>query len=1183
MATVEVTVSFRSLARDLNIPEARIQAVVELLDAGNTIPFITRYRKDQTGGLDEEQIRTIATRVKKLRQLAERKQTILRAIESQNKLTPELAKKIIAANSLRRLEDLYLPFRPKKRTLATVARERGLGHLAEEILTADPICADLDKRAADYVDPEKKVLNIADALLGAGHILAEMFSEKTELRGRLRDILMRTGVIRTVRVVPEAEQAPVQTAAAAPAGAASAPTDQKTGEGGEASAAGSQGEGTETSSPQETTGTAEAIEPAVPAEQTSGEEAVATAAETTGVPSEINPAEKTSESPTTAEAVADPSALGQTEGGSATEILTPAQPAPDVAATPEESQGEKSVPAGEAAANPEQGETSREVAASSDGVPSAAAPQVVAASGGSAEAPAASSPAPAATPVDPKKAAKEAEKRRKLEKLAKEFEDYFDFSEPIRKIPPHRVLAINRGEALKVLRVRIEADMEAMEKAVEEICIPPGHPHADFLRGCAKDALVRLILPSLEREIRRELTERAENHAVKVFAQNLRRLLLQRPVRDRRILAIDPGYRQGCKLAALDECGNVLDHGVIYLIEKKGHSRETAKKTVIEMIEKHQLTAIAIGNGSGSRMTEMFIADLLENELKGRGIGYTIVNEAGASVYSTSQIGREELPHLDAIFRGAVSIGRRLLDPLSELVKIEPANLGVGLYQHDLKEKHLRESLDEVVESCVNYVGVDVNTASPALLGYVSGLNKLTARRIVEYRQQHGPFKTREELKKVPGIGETTFVQAAGFLKITGGENPLDATWIHPESYELAKQVLEKLGFTPDDLTQPVRKAELAIKIAEVNAEQLAAELGCGVLLLKDILAQFVRPGRDPREDLPPPVFKQGIVKLEDLSPGMELMGTVVNVVDFGAFVDVGLPNTGLIHRSRMKPFARSVDPHSVVAVGDVVRVWVVDVERERRRISLSLVPLEQMAERQTGDGRPSRKKKAAERRKAAKPVAAAQQREKETEVGTSERTVGRRRADRSERPGRKESPAPQHGPAPLTISRPVELPRRLGKPETPPPAEPLSEEVLSGKQPMRSFADLFQYFAAKGVVRPSTPSAKPSREKRGGGKKKPSARNGESPSMPEESGSPRVEDDQEKSGSSAEKTAPCLEEEVVARPPEAHLASTEEPERATSHDDRAANDESEKEKINPSPTANGNDPAQTDSPVESP
>lgn len=1182
MATVEVTVSFRSLARDLNIPESRIQAVVELLDAGNTVPFITRYRKDQTGGLDEEQIRTIATRVKKLRQLAERKQTILRAIESQNKLTPELAKKILAANSLRRLEDLYLPFRPKKRTLATVARERGLGHLAEEILTADPICADLDKRAADYVDPEKKVLNIADALLGAGHILAEMFSEKTELRGRLRDILMRTGVIRTVRVVPETEQTPVQTSAAAPAQADSAPPDQKAGEGGEASAAGSQGESTGTSPPQEASATAETVEPAAPVEQMAGQEAVSASGETAGGASEIGPAETASESPNTGEAEANTSALGETASVSGTETPPPSEPALEIVAGGESSQGGETSPVGEAASIVEQKERPLAAAASSGEAPSEATPQPVAASGARTEAPAASPPATAATPVDPKKAAKEAEKRRKLEKLAKEFEDYFDFSEPIRKIPPHRVLAINRGEALKVLRVRIEADMEAMEKAVEEICIPPGHPHADFLRGCAKDALVRLILPSLEREIRRELTERAENHAVKVFAQNLRRLLLQRPVRDRRILAIDPGYRQGCKLAALDECGNVLDHGIIYLIEKKGHSRETAKKTVIEMIEKHQLTAIAIGNGSGSRMTEMFIADLLENELKGRGIGYTIVNEAGASVYSTSQIGREELPHLDAIFRGAVSIGRRLLDPLSELVKIEPANLGVGLYQHDLKEKHLRESLDEVVESCVNYVGVDVNTASPALLGYVSGLNKLTARRIVEYRQQHGPFKTREELKKVPGIGETTFIQAAGFLKITGGENPLDATWIHPESYELATRVLEKLGFTPDDLTKPVRKAELAVKIAEVDAEQLAAELGCGVLLLKDILAQFVRPGRDPREDLPPPVFKQGIVKLEDLSPGMELMGTVVNVVDFGAFVDVGLPNTGLIHRSRMKPHARSVDPHSVVAVGDVVRVWVVDVERERRRISLSLVPLEQMAERQTGDGRASRKKKAAERRKAVKPVAAAQQKEQETEAGTSERTAGRRREDRPERPGRREAPAPQQGPAPVSISRPVELPRRRGKPETPPPAEPLSEEVLSGKQPMRSFADLFQYFAAKGVVRPSTTSAKPSREKRGGGKKKPSTRNGESASRTEGAGVPRAEDDQQKSGVSAEETSPPPAEEMVAPALEAHDAGTVQPEKVTSNGDRPTAEQPEKEKMIASSAGPGGDSAQTDSPAES-
>lgn len=1089
MATIEVTVSFRPLARELHIPEWQIQAVVDLLDAGNTVPFITRYRKDQTGGLDEETIRTIYNSVKKLRQLAERKQTILRAIEAQNKLTPTLAKKILAATSLRRLDDLYLPYRPKKQTLATIARERGLGHLAEEILNADPICADLDKRAADYIDPDKKVLSIADALLGAGHILAEMFSENTELRTRLRELIMKTGVIRATRILPEspparasaeAEPAPVTADTAAP-GASPIPSGNA---GVVPTGAPPVPEAPPSPAPEKTPAEAPGESSALTAEYSgpvtpTAEQAPATAPQgTVGEASPEAPVtpDDSSEVIATSPAAAAPAMPTDTSGPPAgSEALSSAaqeSSAAEALMSRDEGAVASTVSPDEAAKKGDDRSASAEGSTTQEGsVPSVSSPTVQ---------------------VDPRKAAKEAEKRRKQEKLAKEFADYFDFSQTLRSIPPHRILALNRGEALKILRVKIEADMAALEKALDEICIPKDHPHADFLRGCARDALTRLILPSLEREIRRELTERAERHAVKVFAHNLRRLLLQRPVRDRRVLAIDPGYRQGCKLAALDECGNVLDHGLIYLVEKRGYTRDMAKKTVVEMIEKHGLTAIAIGNGTGCRLAEMFVADLLENELKGRGIGYTIVNEAGASVYSTSQIGREELPHLDATYRGAVSIGRRLLDPLSELVKIEPANLGVGLYQHDLKEKHLRESLDEVVESCVNYVGVDVNTASPALLGYVSGLNKLTARRIVEYRQQHGPFKTREELKKVPGVGEATFVQAAGFLKITGGDNPLDATWIHPESYDLAHRVLEKLGFSAEDLTKAERKSELAERIAQVDAESLAAELGCGVLLLKDILAQFVRPGRDPRDDLPPPVFKQGILKLEDLSPGMELMGTVMNVVDFGAFVDVGLPNTGLIHRSRMKPNTRSADPHSVVAVGDVVRVWVVDVDRERRRISLSLVPLQDMAETKTGNGKATRRgedraSREKDKGKGRKPLSGRPSGEEKAsgEQAAQPAGAGAPRRSRQESPPRERSAEPGSRPAPLPISRPVELPRRRAQPEPPPPAEPLSEEVLAGKQPMRSFADLFQYFAAKGVVRPTAAAQTGGRDRRRGKKER--------------------------------------------------------------------------------------------------
>jgi uncharacterized protein len=714
-----------SVAQALKLSLRHVSAVVALLDEGNTVPFITRYRKDQTGGLDEEQIRQIQTRLGKLRLLAERKQTILRSIESQGKLTPELAAQIETADGTKQLEDLYLPFKPKKQTLATVARERGLEPLAEEILAAAASCADLDARAADFVNPDRGVTSPADALLGVGHILAERASERADLRQRLRKIVNRTGRLVSNRV----------------------------------------------------------------------------------------------------------------EGSD--------------------------------------------------------------------------------------------------EKQAQGFRDYFEFSEPLDRVPPHRVLAINRGEKAKLLRVKVEADNETMQLSADELLVPPEHPHAEFLRGCGRDALARLVIPSLEREVRRELTDWAEAHAVQVFARNLRNLLLQPPVRGRRVLAVDPGFKSGCKLAALDEFGNLLDQAVIHLVGKP-QRREEGKQKLVELIKRHQLTLVAIGNGTACRESEELMSELLAGELQDQGVAYVIVNEAGASVYSTSPLGREEFPEYDATLRGAISIGRRIQDPLSELVKIDPANIGVGLYQHDVKAKHLRASLDAVVESCVNYVGVDLNTASPALLRYVSGLNQLTARRVYDHRAQHGPFRTREQLKEVAGFGEAAFVQAAGFLKING-DNPLDATWIHPESYELAGRVLETVGGSVTELADREAAGRISQKTAELDLEALGTQWGAGTLLLQDILAQLARPGRDPREDLPLPIFKKGVLKLDDLTQGMELAGTVLNVVDFGAFVDIGLHDTGLVHISQLaNKYVR--DPHEVVSVGDIVKVWVHEIDKTRRRVSLTMI-----------------------------------------------------------------------------------------------------------------------------------------------------------------------------------------------------------------------------------------------------
>jgi uncharacterized protein len=835
------SIDLARLARDLGLPAHRVEVTVDLLDAGNTVPFITRYRKDQTGGLDEEQVREIQARLLKLRMLADRRQTILRSIESQGKLTPALARQIEAADSTRLLEDLYLPYKPKKQTLAAQARERGLEPLAEELRTGSPAAIDLDARAADFVDPDKQLTSVADVLLGVGHILAEEFSESAEFRGRLRKIMRRSGKLVSTRTEVSEEQ-------------------------------------------------------------------------------------------------------------------------------------------------------------------------------------------------------------------AKGFRDYFDYHEELSRVPPHRVLAINRGERAKLLRVRIDADLEAMQQVSDELFTSAEHPHAEFLKNCARDALSRLVLPSLEREFRRELTERAENHAVDVFAKNLRNLLLQPPVRGRRVLAIDPGFKNGCKLAAVDEFGLPLEFAVVHLVGKE-QRRDEARAKLLELREKHQLSLIAVGNGTASRETEELLCELLANEWKDQGLSYVTVNEAGASVYSTSRLGREELPDCDAMQRGAVSIGRRLLDPLSELVKIDPANIGVGLYQHDVKAKHLRTSLDAVVESCVNFVGVDLNSASPALLGYVSGLNQLTARRLFEHRIEHGPFRSREQLKEVPGIGEASFVQSAGFLKITGGENPLDATWIHPETYPVVRQLLTDLGGTVEDLAEPQRLGELVQKAKESDLGEVAARLQIGTLLLGDVLAQLSRPGRDPREDLPPPVFKQGVARFEDLEAGMELSGAVLNVVDFGAFVDIGLHDSGLVHISQMAN--RYVkDPHEVVAVGQNVKVWVLETDKNRRRVSLTMIP--------PGTPRvqaePKRQRPPRGKRPGGPPAQAGAA--QAPEGGAPPAGQGGQRPPRPPRPQRPARPQrDQRRDRPPQHQRPAVVAQPRPKPK---PLKPISEAMKQGREPMRTFGDLKQFIDQK-------------------------------------------------------------------------------------------------------------------------
>lgn len=834
------------IAQRLGLPVAAVQSTVELLDGGNTVPFITRYRRDQTGGLDEEAVRRIAEAVARARQLADRKQTILRTIQGQGRLTSGLEATIIAAESSKQLEDLYLPFKPRKLSLAEVARQRKLEPLAREILAAETAAADLDVRAADFVDADAQVAAVADVLLGVGHIIAHEFSERADVRQRLREFLYRAGHLKSQRV----------------------------------------------------------------------------------------------------------------------EI------------------------AGKA-----------------------------------------------------------------LSKDEKHYRDYFDFSEHIQRVPPHRLLAINRGERARLLKVRVEGPAEELQAVAEEMLVPAGHPHADFLRACARDALARLILPGLEREIRREMTDVCESHAVQVFARNLRNLLLQSPVPGRRVLALDPGFKSGCKAVAIDECGTPLGHAVLHVVGKD-EKRAAAAKKIVELARTHGCSVIAIGNGTAGRETETLVAELVAGELQDLDVGYAIVNEAGASVYSTSVYGREELPGHEASIRGAISIGRRLQDPLSELVKIEPANIGVGLYQHDVKARHLHASLEQVVESCVNYVGVDVNTASPALLRRVSGFNQTTAKNFHDWRTKNGPFTSRQQFLEVPGFGDAAYIQSVGFLKIPGGVNPLDATWIHPESYAVAEQVLAKLGGSPTDLASRLPAEALAEKAASVDLTVFAHELGVGRLLLADILEQLARPGRDPREDLPKPFFKKGVLKLEDLAVGMELLGSVLNVVDFGAFVDIGMHDSGLVHISQLSSqFVR--DPHDVVSVGQIVPVWVLELDKARRRVALTMIP---PAERELQQRREEARKEQREQKKEQKSRRAEQRASSPPAAGpgggNTPRPPRQRGQQRDQRPPREPEPR---------------VYQSSGSKKKPP--APLTKEMRDGKEPLRTFGDLKQFLEKPADGQPEQPT----------------------------------------------------------------------------------------------------------------
>ena len=1050
------------IAQDLQIRKVQVEAVVQLLDEGNTIPFITRYRKERTGGLDEEVLRIIQDRIGQLRQLAERKQTILKTIESQGKLTDELRSAILASDNPKRLEDLYLPYKPKKRTLSTAARDKGLEPFALAIWNSDPVALNLAEVLPTMLNPEKGLNTPEDVLLGAQHILAEMIAESADVRAVVRMILWESGRLCTTKSEKLAE-----------------------------------GQGLDYKDYFQFTEPVRHIPP---------HRILA-----------INRGEK--ENALTVKLEWDAPAGFQY---SLDNLPLPLPPAPE--------------PAPEAAAPPP--------------------------------------PPPEGEPP-----AEGAEPRHEPEHHARE--QGHDHGRGYghghhSRLAAARELAARRAAALQV------------------------HPHAEYIKGVTEDALARLLVPSLEREIRRELTHRAEEHAVDVFARNLRSKLLAPPLRGKRVLALDPAFRTGCKVAALDETGNLLEDAVVYPHPPQ-NKRDEAKAHLEMLVRKHQLSVIAIGNGTACRETEEMVSEViaaLEQARSGEravriaepalaatseggapstteapvpaqpsvaldstspeaiapaepaaapsetapsspppaeaasappppppmpplpdapaDLAYVIVNEAGASVYSASPVGREEFPNFDATLRGTISIGRRLQDPLAELVKIDPQHVGVGLYQHDVNPKQLRESLDGVIESCVNTVGVDLNTASVPLLRHVSGLNQLVAHDLIEYRKANGNFRSRDQLMQVPGIGDARYTQAAGFLKINDGANPLDRTWIHPESYGLATRVLEDLGFSPEALLDRPKHDEMRAKFNSINPEELAARLQTGIPTVLDILEALARPGRDPREDLPPPVFKKGILKLEDLEAGMELKGTVLNVVDFGAFIDVGLKDSGLVHISQMaNRYVKS--PYEVAAVGDVVQVWVLAVDKERHRVSLTMIkpgterkPQERRPPQQRGGERGEREQGPPRREQVARPPRQGQQGQGQGgppreggQQGGGERPRGappprqggggpqrggpppqqgralpprgRTRIGGQIRPGQGQGqgrgPGSQQGgaeAAPPASEAAAEQPRKSKKA---PPKPNLSQSALAGASPLGTFAELAAFWEAK-AKEPTEPNA---------------------------------------------------------------------------------------------------------------
>ena len=709
------------LSKELGISLKQVTSVIEMLDEGNTVPFIARYRKERTGGLTDEVLRKFNERLTYLRNLESRKEDVLRIIEEQEKLTPELKLKIEKATTLTEIEDIYRPFKAKKRTRATMAVEKGLKPLAELILSGE-FNGDIVEEANKYINEEKGVKNEEEALQGAMDIISEIISDNADYRKWIRNFVQKDGII-------------------------------------------------------------------------------------------------------------------QVKGSS--EEQTP-------------------------------------------------------------------------------------------------YEMYYDYKEPVRTIPSHRILAINRGEKEKILSVKVTCNDDKIIDYLNKKVLKGNKITDKYLEESIKDSFKRLIYPSIEREIRSELTSKGEEGAIDIFKANLKALLMQAPIKGKVVMGFDPGFRTGCKVAILDETGKFVENTTVYPTAPQNRIDETIS-TLKKLIKKHGVQVISLGNGTASRESEEVIAKMLKEikEETGKELFYVIVSEAGASVYSASELANKEYPDLDVTVRGAISIGRRLQDPLAELVKIDPKAIGVGQYQHDVTQKKLDESLAGIVEDCVNNVGVDLNIATPSLLSYISGINASIAKNIVDYREENGKFKSRKELLKVKRLGQKAYEQCAGFLRVMESKEALDNTSVHPESYKVAKELIKTLGYTEEDLKNG-KLVDIDERVKAKGISNLAKELEVGEPTLNDIIKEIKKPGRDPREELPKPIFKSGVIEMKDLKPGMILMGTVRNVSDFGAFVDIGVHQDGLVHKSQMADsFVKH--PLDIVKVGDVVEVRILDVDLKRKRISLSM------------------------------------------------------------------------------------------------------------------------------------------------------------------------------------------------------------------------------------------------------